>query len=221
MWGSKGVLSLHWVCLDRRLGLSGSCTPRQGPFPPIRCCPRPPPSSPWPWLSVTVALQTVWGQRLTQQPHIRHGSSPLCVHKCWMANHPKPRLLEFWPWIPSEMDPETWGRIIVATYEVHKKQNASFCAPHRKKMDLIKASIWSSNRFFVNIYTLIQKSTSTHLPWVAFASSRGTAYLSPSTADSHSPQPIRTKLPACHEERGMAEASRGFLKDANPHCVHL
>lgn len=213
MWGSKGVLSLHWVCLDRRLGLSGSCTPRQGPFPPIRCCPRPPPSSPWPWLSVTVALQTVWGQRLTQQPHIRHGSSPLCVHKCWMANHPKPRLLE--------CGPEFLQRWILRHEGELLWQHMKSIKNKMLRSDLIKASIWSSNRFFVNIYTLIQKSTSTHLPWVAFASSRGTAYLSPSTADSHSPQPITTKLPACHEERGMAEASRGFLKDANPHCVHL
>lgn len=95
-WGSKGVHTRHCVPSDRRLGLSGFCTPRQGAFPPIRCRLRPPPplSSPWPWLSVTAALQTDWGQRLTQQPHIRHGSNPLCPYKCRMVNHPKISLLE-------------------------------------------------------------------------------------------------------------------------------
>lgn len=135
-WGSKGVQSLHCVCLDRRLGLSGSCTPRQGggafhpsdaAYPPTSI-----PPLPLDLDSVTVALQTVWGQRLTQQPHIRHGSSPLCLYKCWMANHPKIHLLEcglefLQTWILKHE-----GRIIVAAYEVHKK-NAS-CSPHRNKM---------------------------------------------------------------------------------------
>lgn len=182
-------------------------------------------STPTPLFPLTLTLCD-WGppdslgsKANTAATHQTRFESP-CVHKCWMANDPKIRLLECGPeflqrWI-------LWHEgELLATYEVHKKQNASFCAPHRKEIDLIKASIWSSNRFLVNIYTLIQKPTSTHLPWVAFASSRGTAYLSPSTADSHRPQPITTNLPACHEERGMAEASRGFLKDANPHCVQL
>lgn len=76
------------------LELSGFCSPRQGTLAPIRCFPHssPYPAWPWPWLPVTMALQTAQGQRLTQQPHIRHGSSPPC--QCWMVNRRKISLLE-------------------------------------------------------------------------------------------------------------------------------
>lgn len=94
-----GQTWVHTGHSNRRLGLSGFWTLRRGRlFPPIRCCPRPskpvpsPPTSPWPWLSVSAAPQTVWGQRATQQPHIRHGSSPLCG--CWMVNYPEMSLTE-------------------------------------------------------------------------------------------------------------------------------
>ena len=71
----------------------GSAVPDREPFHSSDAAqlPNPPPR---PWLSVTVALQTVGGQRLTQQPHIRHGSRPLCPYKRWMVNHPIISLLE-------------------------------------------------------------------------------------------------------------------------------
>lgn len=56
---------------------SQTAAPSQPSEAPHRTAP-PLAPSPWPWLSVAVPLQTVWGQRLTQQPHIRHGSGPLC-----------------------------------------------------------------------------------------------------------------------------------------------
>lgn len=84
----------HCLPWDRRLDLSGFCSPRRATLAPIRCVPHtgPNPAWPWPWLPVNVALQTAQGQRLTQQPHIRHGSSPPC--QCWMVNHHKTGLLE-------------------------------------------------------------------------------------------------------------------------------
>lgn len=58
------------------------CFPHTGPTSPFPLTLTPhhrgPPDSP--------------GQRLTQQPHIRHGSSPPC--QCWMVNQHKTSLLE-------------------------------------------------------------------------------------------------------------------------------
>lgn len=96
-WGSKGVHTRHRLPSDRLSGTvwvlhsqTGSPSTRQMlPTPiPIPLLPLDLDSlSPWPF-------QTVWGQRVTQQPHIRHGSSPLCPYECWMVNHPKISLLE-------------------------------------------------------------------------------------------------------------------------------
>lgn len=76
-WGSPKDHTQHRLPSDRRLELSGFCSPRRGTLAPIRCFPHTGlnPAWPWLWLPVTVALQTAQGQRLTQQPHIRHGSS--------------------------------------------------------------------------------------------------------------------------------------------------
>lgn len=99
------------------LELSGFCSARQGTLTPIRRFPHsgPNPAWPWPWLPVTTALQTVQGQRLTQQPHIRHGSSPLC--QCWMVNRPKISLLECVTEFRQRRSRQAWNEIMVIQWQ--------------------------------------------------------------------------------------------------------
>lgn len=71
-----GVHSQHCLPSDRRLGLSRFRTPRRGSLSP---CPMQHHHPPLPLDLDSVSLRPSrqpGGQRLTQQPHIRHGLSP-------------------------------------------------------------------------------------------------------------------------------------------------
>lgn len=57
-WGSQKDHTQHCLLWDRHLEMSGFCSPRRGTLAPIRCVPHTGPNPAWPWLHVTVALQT-------------------------------------------------------------------------------------------------------------------------------------------------------------------
>lgn len=103
--------------LKQMLELSGFCGPRWGYLAPVRRFPHTGPTSHFP-LTLTPRHRgppDSPGQRLTQQPHIRHGSSPPC--QCWMVNRHKMSLLECVTEFRQRGTRKVWNEIIAIWWQ--------------------------------------------------------------------------------------------------------